>query len=453
MPQELNLSGLWWGKQSAKGVENTTPVHRGLQVGGDMNMSRDEGVEDWSDLSKYGGQTQWVNSLLGQGSPAIEFTPSEGASLLWLQHGAESTAAGTNNVWTIGNSPASGTFNLLIYDGAQTITITGIVNTVTSAALDTSIEAAMAAAGYGANAVVCAGGPLNTTPITVTFNGVTGLGTAAKPFYLTKAVDTTSPAVSLTNTTPGVRLKHTFIPSLTAGFYATFVRRVGGSTLTQRHAFLDCRIGGNVIEGSTANKALRITPTIISLDPFKVVAADPAATLPTGADLKPFLYTEATGTFTFNGVALNAQSSFTLTLSEDLQPVYGDDAVPYDFAVGNPAATLGITLIFDATTAAQWNYLAYGTTAPTTGAKPLRQISSDVTYSAWFKQKDPQGNFTGNEFKLTIPRLHTPIPDAPAPNPGGGNAEVTLAGTILPPGGATNPYTIDVNNGDVAYTV
>jgi hypothetical protein len=228
MPQELNLSGLWWGKQSAKGVENTTPVHRGLQVGGDMNMSRDEGVEDWSDLSKYGGQTQWVNSLLGQGSPAIEFTPSEGASLLWLQHGAETTAAGTNNVWTLGGSPASGTFNLLIYDGAQTITITGIVNTVTSAALDTSIEAAMAAAGYGANAVVCAGGPLNTTPITVTFNGVTGLGTAAKPFYLTKAADTTSPAGSLTNTTPGVRLKHTFIPLMPAGLYSTFVRRVGG---------------------------------------------------------------------------------------------------------------------------------------------------------------------------------------------------------------------------------
>jgi hypothetical protein len=80
-------------------------------------------------------------------------------------------------------------------------------------------------------------------------------------------------------------------------------------------------------------------------------------------------------------------------------------------------------------------------------------VSADVTYTATFSQKDAQGNLTGNAFKITIPRDAHAGPGRPVPNPGGGNAEITLAGTILPPGGATQPYTIDVNNGDTAgYT-
>jgi hypothetical protein len=90
----------------------------------------------------------------------------------------------------------------------------------------------MTAAGYTGTPVVTGGGPLNTTPITVTFSGT---GAASKPFYLTKTTDTTSPAVTLTATTPAVRTKHTFSPSLTQGFYATFVRSVG-TTSRQRHS-------------------------------------------------------------------------------------------------------------------------------------------------------------------------------------------------------------------------
>lgn len=446
MPSELNIYGLWAGKQTAKASENTTPAHRFIQVGGDFNMARDEGSEGWSDMSKYGGDTFWVNSLYGNGSPAIEATPSETAFLMWLQHGGESTAAGTNNVWTLAGAPASGTFTLNIWDGAQSIAVTGIAATVTAAALATSINSAMQTAGYGATSVTTGGGPLNTTAITVTFSGT---GAASKPFYLTKSADTTSPAVTLTATTVAIRTKHTFTPSLTSGFYATFVRRVGTTTI-QRHSFIDCRVGGMTLEGSTANKAVRITPTVLSLDPFKVVASDPAANLPSGVEINPFRYTDATSQFVFNGVVLNGQSSFTMTLNEDLQPIYGDDAVPYDLAVGNPTATLGLTLIFDSVGQAQWNNLAYGSTTPATGTKPLRSVSSDVTYTATFSQKDSAGNLTGNILKVTVPRLHVPVPDAPGPNPSGGNAEVTLAGSILPPGGAGQPYTLDVSNGDVA---
>jgi hypothetical protein len=446
MPMEPNVYGLWFGKQTAKATENTAPAHRAIQVGGDFNIARDDGNEGYSDLTKYGGNTDWINSLVGNGNPAIEATPSETAAMLWLAHGAEVVTAGTNNVWTLAGSPASGVWTLNIFDGNQTIQVVGVTNTVTSGALDTSIEAAMAAAGYGANQVVVAGGPLNTTPITITFSGV---GSASKPFYLTKTADTTSPAVTLTNTTPGVRTKHAYVPQITQGHWATFVKRIG-TTVIQRQAFIDALIGGFTLESSTANKATRLTPTILSLDPGKVVASDPAAGLPTGVDGKPFLYTEATGTFTVDGFVQAGQSQMTFTVTEDRSPVYGDDAVPYDLAVGKPAVTIGATIVFDATGLAEYNRLVYGTASPATGTKPLRNIPALGSYSFDMKQKDNQGNLTGNELKVTIPGVKWAVPDAPGPNPDGGNTEVALAGSMRPLGGAIQPYTCEVWNGDTA---
>jgi hypothetical protein len=446
MPQEANIYGLWFGKQTAKASENTAPAHRAIQVGGDMNIARDDGTENWSDMTKYGGNTDWINSLTGNGNPAIEATPSETGAMLWLAHGSEVATAGTNNVWTIAGAPGSGQFTLVIWDGAQSIQVPNVLNTMTAASLDTAIEAAMLAAGYAANQVTCAGGPLNTTAITVTFSGV---GSAAKPFYLSKTADTTAPAATLTNTTSAVRTKHTYTPQITQGHWATFVKRMGTTVIT-RQSFIDCLIGGFTLESSTANKATRLTPTILSLDPGKVVATDPVAGLPTGIDGKPFLYTDGTGTFTVDGFVQQGQSQMTMSVTEDRTPVPGDDVVPYDFAVGTPAVTIGVTLVFDAVGLAEYNRLVYGTATPAAGTKPLRNIPALGSYSFDLKQKDNQGNLSGNELKATIPGVKWAVPDAPGPNPSGGNTEIALAGSMRPLGGSTQPYTLDVWNGDTA---
>jgi hypothetical protein len=313
---------------------------------------------------------------------------------------------------------------LNIWDGSRNIQVAGIANTVTSAALDTSIEAALTAAGYGASAVTCAGGPLNTTPITITFNGVTGLGTAAKPFYLYKTADTTSPAVTVTNTTPGVRGKHTFTPQSTQGFWTTFVRSVGTSVV-QRHSMVDCLIGGFTIESSQAQKDMRITPNLLSLNPYKIVASDPAAALPTGADARPFFYTEAQNSITLGTGAstavINGASAVSLTVSEDRSPAYGDDVVPYDFAVGTPTVAVSVTFIFDAVGLGRWNELVYGTASPATGATPLKGIPSPGSLTGDWTQKSPAPDgtvfSTGNEFKATLPSLNWDVPPAPAPLP------------------------------------
>lgn len=456
MPLEPNVYALWAGKQVAKGTEQTTAAKRFIQVGGDLNIARDDGQEQWSDMSKYGARTKWINSLLGSGNPTLEATANETGWLLWAGHGAETFTAGTDNVWTLSANPTTGTFDLKIWDGEQYIIATSVANTVTSSALDTALEAAFLAAGYGANQVTCAGGPLNTTPIAITFNGTgtaNALATAKRPFYLSKANDTTSPAVVLTNTTPGVCAKHSFVPQTTAGFWLTFMKRIGTSVL-QRQSFIDCLIGGYTLEGSTSTKALHITPTLLSLDPAKILTSDPTLPLPSGIENQPLLYNESASQFIIgtggSAVAVPAQSEFTLVLNEDRSPVYGDDVIPFDLVVGQPSATISVTLIFDSVTMARWNELVYGSAAPTAGTKPNRFLPSNGSYSCDFKQKDGQGNLTGREIKVTIPSVAWSLPDAPAANPGGGAVNVTLAGTMEPPGGVTQPYTIDVFNTDVA---
>lgn len=342
---EPNIYALWGGKQTAKGTPNVTPTRRLVQVGGDFNMARDDGEENYSDLNKYGARTDWVNNLTGTGEPAVEATPTELAWLLWIFHGAE--------------------------------VVTAVVG-------------------------------------------------------------------------PPTAQKHTVTPQTGRGHWATFVRRVGRSIIN-RHAFNDCLISRVQIEGSTANKAVRITPRVLSLDPMEVLAADPAAAMP--AD-KALLYTDGTGSFTVDTVVIRGQSQFTLVIDEDLTPVYGDDVVPHDFAQGNAVVTIGVTVLMDDVAQARFNALVYGTATPAAGAKPLRTIPALGSYTFWLKQRDAAGALNGREFKLTIPGVKWAIPDAPGPNPDGGSTEIALAGAMRPVTGQP-AYTIDVNtaNGDVAFTV
>jgi len=90
---EPNYYGLWLGKQTAKGTPNAAPISRPIMVAGDFSIARDDGEENYSDLTKYGARTDWVNSLLGSAEPVLEATPTELAYLLWLFHGAETVTA------------------------------------------------------------------------------------------------------------------------------------------------------------------------------------------------------------------------------------------------------------------------------------------------------------------------------------------------------------------------
>jgi len=147
---------------------------------------------------------------------------------------------------------------------------------------------------------------------------------------------------------------------------------------------------------------------------------------------------------------VNAQSAVTFTVNEDRNPAYGDDVIPYDFAVGTPTVAVSVTMIFDSTVLGRWNELIYGTATPATGATPIKGLPSAGSWTGDWKQKSGAGNVTGNEVKLTLPAINWDVPPAPEPNPAGGLAEITIGGALAP---TATPYTIDVWNQDnSAYT-
>jgi hypothetical protein len=340
---ETGIYGLWGGAQTAKGSPVAAPGHRFKMVAGGWQLNRADGSEAFSDLSKHGDESDWVDTLAGAGTPGIEATPSELAWLLWAFTGGETATA------------------------------------------------------------------------------VTG---------------------------PPAKTKHSTVPLPGLGKYLTFFGRKG-QTLLMRQQHYDSLISQLVIEGSTGNKAVRITPSWLSLNPAIWKTADPTQAMPAG---KPMLYTDGTGTFTIDGVVFKGHSQFTLTLNEDLSVEYGDDNKPYDFSIGNPQIALGVTAKFDSDGLAQYNKLAYGSATPAADTAPLTRLPALGSYSFYLKARDSAGALTGDEFKLTMAGVKWTLPDAPDPAPAGGSTELALGGAARKVG--TNPlWAIDVNNDDTAYTV
>jgi hypothetical protein len=355
---EQDVYALWGARNTggAKGspIAEASMTRRFIQIGGDFNVAKDQGSQPYSDLSKYGSQVDWVNSVLGQGEPVIETTPTELAWLLWMFHGAE--------------------------------TVTAIPG-------------------------------------------------------------------------PPAQSKHQFKPSIGRGWYGTFYRRVG-QTVVQRHRYNDCIITRLQIEGSTGQKDVRVTPRILSLDPAEKRDTDPTLVMPTD---RPFLYTDGVGSFTIDGTVFAGQSQFTLVVDDDIGTTFGDDVVPFELLTGNAVVTIGATVKVDSNALARWNTLVYGSAAPAAGTKPSKNVSALGSYLFSLKQRDAAGALNGRQFDLNIPGVRWAIPDAPGPNPEGGDAEIALAGAMRPTGvfnpgtglwTVADPYTIDVYTAstDVAFT-
>lgn len=342
--QELQIYGLWAGKQTAKGTSNAAPAKRFRQVAGGFNMPREDGSENFSDATAFPDVQDWVNTLVGNGTPGIQSTPEELAWILWALEGGETTAAVT-------------------------------------------------------------GPPAKTT--------------------------------------------HTITPLPGLGHWLTFATRQG-SSLIDRLQHNDCQIGQVQIEGSTANKAVRITPTVISLDPGEQRAADPAAAMPAKG---PFLYTDGTTRFTIDGTTFRGHTQFTIVINKDLQPVYGDDVTVYDLAIGNAVVTVSVSMYFDTDGRAQWNKILYGTATPAAGQKPAKWITGIGSYGFDLRARDATGVANGDKFVLTLPKVKWNVPDAPDPNADGGAPEMALAGSMRKPAVGTQPWTIAIDNDAAAFTV
>jgi hypothetical protein len=238
----------------------------------------------------------------------------------------------------------------------------------------------------------------------------------------------------------------TALPGL--GHWGTYATRKGSSVL-QRHQHNDAMIGQVEIGGSTGSKAIRYTPQMIVLDPGQVRAADPVAAMPVTAG---FLYTDGTGRFKIDETVFRGHSEFTALINKDLQPVYSDDVVVYDLAIGNAVITIAVTLYFDQDGLAQFNKLLYDDPAPAAGAKPARYITGLGSYGFDLQARDTAGAVNGDAFRFGLDGVKWNVPDSPEPNPAGGTPTITLNGEMRQVDGS-NPYDIEIDCDADAFTV
>lgn len=226
---------------------------------------------------------------------------------------------------------------------------------------------------------------------------------------------------------PPAKSRHTLTPIPGVGKWLSFLGRVGQSLIT-REQFADGLISQLVVEGSTANKAVRATPSLVFLDPSIKKGADPAAPLP---QKRAFLHSDGKGTFEMDELVFPGMSAFTLTLNLDLQPVYGDSARIHDFAIGNAGVTIGATVYADADGVAQVNRQLFGEAAPPADARPLERIPALGSYAFDLAALDPEtGDPNGDAFGFACPGVKWNVPERPIPNPEGGVAELAFTGQM-----------------------
>jgi hypothetical protein len=241
---------------------------------------------------------------------------------------------------------------------------------------------------------------------------------------------------------------HTYEPGLQSPFYATWWKKQGLANQIQRQRYRDCLTSQVQFEGSTANKAIRISPEVLSLDPAENLAADPTwPSLPTADSV--MLYTEASGTFNIDGTIIRGHSQFTVVCNQALEPVYTDTVTPQEVTRGAPQATIACTILPDADGLAQWNKYLYGTPTPSGGALPVKTLPALGSYT--FEAKKGSGAQLAGRFKFTAAGVRWNLPEWPAPNPAGGAATLALAGTIEPV--AANPlWQVILTASDPAFT-
>jgi hypothetical protein len=219
--------------------------------------------------------------------------------------------------------------------------------------------------------------------------------------------------------------KHVFTPQTNGGSWVTFWKRVGGSVV-QREKFNDCKIGQLVIEGSTGQKVVRVTPSILALDPGEKFAVDPTQEMPTG---EPFLWTEGVGTFKVNGVVLKGSSQFTATWDEGFAPYYGDDVVSIDLTTGNAQITLGTTILVDSEGLGEYNKRIYGEAAPAAGKKPIKVPEALGSYNFTLTKRNSAGPVApARTMKVEFPGVKWAPDVAIPPSPDGGPVELSLGG-------------------------
>lgn len=224
-------------------------------------------------------------------------------------------------------------------------------------------------------------------------------------------------------------------PAVQSDIWTTWFKRVGAGSIV-RQRFGDCLVAALTIEGSTANKIVRVTPQLLSLQPGLNYASDPTVAIDS---TPPFVYTEGASRFklaltqaTASTVAVRSQSQFRIVITRNMTPYYGDDVTPYAIVPGKPELTIACTVLMDDVALPQYNRLIYNNPTPADGDAPARSIPPLGAFSIDLQRPGAGVVMTGagsKGLKLEFDGIKWEPGIAIPGNPDGGPIEVPLTGS------------------------
>jgi hypothetical protein len=241
-------------------------------------------------------------------------------------------------------------------------------------------------------------------------------------------------------TDPGT---HTLTPSNAGARWLTFWKTVG-SSVPNKEQYNDSKISQLVILSSAAQKVLRLTPTIMSLDPGIVYATDP---LVVDDNEDPFLWTQSHGTFNIDarGVGVITEiSELTITINDGLNPWYGEDIRVNSLVPSRGTISVAFTMLITDGTMPIYNLIHYGTETPAVGALPI----NTVHYGSIDMNMSFGTGPTLRKWKQTIPKVRYATDVAVAGAVDGGPIEMAIGGEGRKLDATTPMLTIAVTNGD-----
>ena len=445
---ESNIFDLWAAMQpEGRGTpaDMTVGDKSFRWIGGDVTTARTDGTEDYSDNTLFAPTVDFVNTILGNGTPQIQGQAGVTAYLAWLACGQETVTGGANDVQTIASTATGGTVKLLM-NGYETAAIPAAA-TASQVAAALNLASNVSDVKVPDNTWTATGGPWPTEPIVVsTANGP--LDNMPLPTITVDNTAATGGTATVVHTTVGMGYTHVATPNDAGGFWSTWFKTVGSST-NIKHQYNDTRISALMIEASSASKVCHVTPTLISLDPGEI-----EATNPTKEDdgTIPFIFTEGQGSWEIDGIVFRGHSAFSMTATWGLTEWYGDDVVPY--ALVNTRATVAlnaITIILDEQGLGQFNQIMYGQRNPPAGTKPLHTVSPLGSYTGQLTKINPYTGLTESSMACEFPSMKWDPGLSITPSVAGGPIELALAGAFRKQPGQV-PFTITTVCQDPAYT-
>lgn len=219
---------------------------------------------------------------------------------------------------------------------------------------------------------------------------------------------------------------HEITPSNAGGKYGTWWQKLGSSIGPVREAYWDSKIARLVQNNPRERNVVHLELDVMALKASQVFTTDPTKTEDTS---DPYLLTESTGTFDFDGTGVDDIEDSIYEAATNMQPFWGNALEPLQLIEGKGQITASVTAITTDDTIPKYYKALYNDETPSAGDRPVKDVFYAVVQHVFTRSVTRTAT-------IDIPRLAVDPAnfEAMAPMPEGGKKPIVFGGRCLKSG-------------------